>query len=364
MSHSPIITPLQTSVLAQRPFTLQFVLETVVPRGWTKPELLSAAYYTSTIWFMAYCFSIFSYLIVFQSHLQGHTNGQYRTGGTAGKDNAATIIFRIVVPIVLYTIAALFTRFWYLATRPPWAKPPPPAAVAAPPAPLPLPDEEPAPEPAPAQQPDGDYNVAAYNEYMQRMWQQYEAYMQQYQLPPPPPPAPPAKPEQAALVPRYALLPGQQQQNMLVPQAQLAEGVLGWGDEAHWALATAAKVPPPPLARWLDTNYIFLSSFGFIIATALQTTDVKTGCGVAAFIYLASIGLGLMLAQGRSRKVWVFFMEVAMCLVFLLQWAFTFPNGPNGGPSDREIQISRNFPFVTNGALGGVALVSAAEAEG
>jgi hypothetical protein len=63
-----------------------------------------------------------------------------------------------------------------------------------------------------------------------------------------------------------------------------------------------------------------------------------------------------MLAQAGARKVWVFAMEVAMCLVFLLQWAFTFPNGPDGSPSDRERNISKDFPFVTNGALGGVAL--------
>lgn len=107
----------------------------------------------------------------------------------------------------------------------------------------------------------------------------------------------------------------------------------------------------------MDSNYIFISSIGYIIATALQTTDVKTGCGVAAFIYLASIGLGLMLAQAGARKVWVYAMEVAMFLVFLMQWAFTFPSGPNGNPSDRETNIMKNFPFVTNGALGGVALV-------
>ena len=53
----------QASVLGQRPFTLQYILETVVPKGWTKKELLPAAYYTSTIWFMAHCFCIFSYLV-------------------------------------------------------------------------------------------------------------------------------------------------------------------------------------------------------------------------------------------------------------------------------------------------------------
>ena len=47
----------------QRPFTLQYILETVVPKGWGKRELLPAAYYTSTVWFMAHCFCIFSYLV-------------------------------------------------------------------------------------------------------------------------------------------------------------------------------------------------------------------------------------------------------------------------------------------------------------
>ena len=51
------------SILTQRPFTLQEVLETVLQRGWTKPELLPAAYYTTVAWFMAYTFSIFSYLV-------------------------------------------------------------------------------------------------------------------------------------------------------------------------------------------------------------------------------------------------------------------------------------------------------------
>jgi hypothetical protein len=118
------------SVLFQRPFTFQHVLETVVQPGWVKPELLPAAYYTAIAWFVAYTLSVFSYLvslfylpdissmthlhlsqIVFQAKIQGHTDGQYNTGGT-GKDNAFVVIFRIVVPCVLYLLAALFTRFW------------------------------------------------------------------------------------------------------------------------------------------------------------------------------------------------------------------------------------------------------------
>lgn len=35
----------------------------MLQRGWTKPELLPAAYYTTVAWFMAYTFSIFSYLV-------------------------------------------------------------------------------------------------------------------------------------------------------------------------------------------------------------------------------------------------------------------------------------------------------------
>lgn len=123
------------SVMMQRPFTFQHILETVVQPGWVKPELLPAAYYTAIAWFVAYTLSVFSYLvsscahldddscppdvstslglvqIVFQAKIEGHTEGQYNTGGT-GKDNVFVIVFRIVVPCVLYFLAALFTRFW------------------------------------------------------------------------------------------------------------------------------------------------------------------------------------------------------------------------------------------------------------
>ena len=196
--------------------------------------------------------------IAFQSHIQGHTNGQYRTGGTDGKDNGATIVFRIVVPIVLYIGAALFTRFWYIATRPPWAKPPPPQPSFTPAIELPQ-EEKPIPEdssdtsaeePSPEQQ-ELDY-INAYNAYMQQLWQQYEQYMQQYQIPPPPPPEP-IKPSQASNVPRYALMPGQQPP-MSASQTAAAGGTLGWGDEAHWANVGATMAlkqqMQQPLARY------------------------------------------------------------------------------------------------------------------
>lgn len=55
-------------------------------------------------------------------------------------------------------------------------------------------------------------------------------------------------------------------------------------------------------------------------------------------------------------QVWVFFMEVAMCLLFGVLWLLTYPNGPDG-PSTREVSISRNYTFIVNGALAGVAMV-------
>jgi hypothetical protein len=56
-------------------------------------------------------------------------------------------------------------------------------------------------------------------------------------------------------------------------------------------------------------------------------------------------------------QIWVFFMEAAMFLVFIVQWALTFPEGPNGKASAAELSVYKYFPFVTNAALGGVALV-------
>jgi hypothetical protein len=48
-----------------------------------------------------------------------------------------------------------------------------------------------------------------------------------------------------------------------------------------------------------------------------------------------------------------------MMLLFVIQFALTYPNGgPNGQYAQREYDISRIFPFVTNGVLAGVCLVS------
>ncbi len=59
-------------------------------------------------------------------------------------------------------------------------------------------------------------------------------------------------------------------------------------------------------------------------------------------------------------QIWLFFMEAAMFVLFIVQWGLTYPEGPDGTASARENSIYRYFPFVTNGALGGVALVRSA----
>ncbi|GAX79598.1 hypothetical protein CEUSTIGMA_g7039.t1 [Chlamydomonas eustigma] len=363
------------SILTKRPFTLQFILETVIPAGWTKPQLLAGSYYSSLIWFMAYFLALIAYVIVYLSGIQGHTNGQYRTGGIPGQDNGATILLRVVVPIILYILAALFTRFWYLLTKPPWAIPAPMSEVPkeAPAVPESQPAPEPEPEPGPepkateselppvdqpelGAQPQADY-LQLYEMYMREMWRQYEMYMQQYQVPPPPQPEPP---KQASNVPRFALLP----EGSTVPSgaALTGKGTLGWGDEAYWANEAAAASwagqLQGPLTQFLDSNYIIISSLGYVIATALQTYDLKIGVAVAGFLYLALILLGLLLRHARARKIWIFFMEVAMLLVFIVQWALTFPEGPDGEASAAELSVYKYFPFVTNATLGGVALLS------
>ena len=50
--------------------------------------------------------------VVYQVGIAGHTAGQYQTGGEWGKTNGATVVFRIVIPMALIILAALFTRFW------------------------------------------------------------------------------------------------------------------------------------------------------------------------------------------------------------------------------------------------------------
>ena len=52
-----------------------------------------------------------------------------------------------------------------------------------------------------------------------------------------------------------------------------------------------------------------------------------------------------------------------MCLLFGVLWLLTYPNGPNG-PSTREVSISRNYTFIVNGALAGMAMVGVQEGNG
>ncbi len=112
-------------------------------------------------------------------------------------------------------------------------------------------------------------------------------------------------------VPRYALLPDGSPGVGLLPSSSkpsgTSPGLLGWGDERTWATAAAndalRRHSAHPAAQWMDANYIFVSGVGFVVATACQAADVRIGCGAAFVIYLSAIGLGLMLAQARVRKV-------------------------------------------------------------
>ncbi len=56
-------------------------------------------------------------------------------------------------------------------------------------------------------------------------------------------------------------------------------------------------------------------------------------------------------------QVWLYFHEVALFVIFLVQFAFTYPTGPEGTPSAREIQIENVYPFSCNATLAGIALV-------
>lgn len=215
-------------------------------------------------------------------------------------------------------------------------------------------------EPVPLEEPDWDLYRQQYASYLEQLalYQQQVMMMQQGQALPPLPPEP-MKPQQAAGIPRYALLPPPPP-----PSGPLTwrEGLLGWGDEAHWQQKVAAEAwrqhLQQPVAKFMESNHIFISTAGYIVAFGMQATDIRTGSGVATLIYASSIGLSLMLGQAGVRKVWLYFMEVAFFVIFLFLWAFTYPDGPNGSPSSRELNIQTYYPFVVNAVMAGVALLS------
>ena len=253
----------------------------------------------------------------------------------------------------------------YLLMRPPWSirqiKAPDPLAPpeeVTPETPMEEPKE--GVEPLPIQEPDWDLYRQQYASYLEQLalYQQQVMMLQQGQALPPPPPEP-MKPQQAAGIPRYALLPPPPP-----PSGPLTwrEGLLGWGDEAHWQQKVAAEAwrqhLQQPMAKFMESNHIFISTAGYIVAFGMQATDVRTGSGVATLIYASSIGLSLMLGQAGVRKVWIYFMEVALFVVFLFLWAFTYPDGPNSTPSSREINLQTFYPFIVNAVMAGVALLS------
>uniref|UniRef100_A0A6U2I9K4 Uncharacterized protein n=1 Tax=Chlamydomonas euryale TaxID=1486919 RepID=A0A6U2I9K4_9CHLO len=365
--HSPLAALSLASILAGRPFTLQYVLETVKVQGWSCRELLPGAYYTSTVWFMAHTMSVFSYLIAYQVNIYGQVEGQYRSAGDPGSgDNGFTVLLTIVIPILLCVFACVFTRFWYLAVRPAWATRQKVAESQ-------VTEEsseteeatEEEPEPQPDEEPENDVPdwqllyQQQWADYVAQLWHMYNQYMQ-YNVPPPPPPEPP-KPVQAAGVPRYALLPGGKLAVPTQPAESSAPGLLGWGDEAFWGAAAGdaalRQQLQHPVAKFFDTNHVFVSSIGYIVATASQAADVRAGCLAAWCFYLATMVLGYFLARARVRKVPVFFLEVTMFVLFLLLFALTFPDAAEGGASSREFDIARDFTFIVNGVLCGIAMV-------
>lgn len=58
-----------------------------------------------------------------------------------------------------------------------------------------------------------------------------------------------------------------------------------------------------PTHRFIESNYVFISGIGYLVAMALQALDVRTYSCAACFFYLGCVCLGLMLARARIRKV-------------------------------------------------------------
>eukprot|EP00798_Chlamydomonas_sp_ICE-L_P016533 gene16533-22761_t len=352
------------SLLATRPFTLLFILETIEDVAWDKPEIIPAAYYTTLAWSLGMLLTSLLYLVPIDLGVEEQVDGPYnRDGGV----DAAAIIFRFILPMFVFTACALATRFWFIFNRPSWTRDI-----------IPL-------EPPPQQQ---------YFYPVPPWW-----WFTQYWVQPPETPPLPAeawKPEQASGIPRYALVPGpyplrpnrQQYQDQYQEQYQgqytqqyqgqykqqnkqqlrgtKRVGTLAWVGRWKLDAPTSAGVGRRlfPVGCWygaaaqslLCTNYIFLAWLVYLLVVCIQCTSISVALGIGAFFSLGLMALGALLRLFGFRRVWFFQLDVFMFVTFLIQWLVV--NGTEDPPRERELEVQQYFPFTTNAALAGLCVLS------
>ncbi len=92
--------------------TLQYLRSMLPYTAWRHPMLTTTAHVTTWIWVAAFTASALLYLIPWSAGVEMHIAGQYDPRVGAGSSNGLAVVFRIVMPIVLYVVAALITRIW------------------------------------------------------------------------------------------------------------------------------------------------------------------------------------------------------------------------------------------------------------
>ena len=83
---------------------------------------------------------------------------------------------------------------------------------------------------------------------------------------------------------------------------------------------------------------------------------MQIGCGVAGWFYFIAVVLGYVMFSTKLRKVPLYYMDVLLMLLFLIEWGISFPP-PVSGLNQNEVKIQQYFPFILNGALAGLTLV-------
>ncbi|GAX78809.1 hypothetical protein CEUSTIGMA_g6246.t1 [Chlamydomonas eustigma] len=113
-----------------------------------------------------------------------------------------------------------------------------------------------------------------------------------------------------------------------------------------------AHVRRPGTQSWLGPNLIFTVLLPYWVATAFQDTYLKLGLVIALGIAGGHIILGAQLLLLRFRRVYPYFLEITMLILYSILLGIAF------GSESGAASIQQNYNFIVNSTLAGVTLVT------